>query len=202
MPGLRRCGNCTTCKERVCVISRGTGCPGCLDRKRKEGCHYRRACVKQPLNPSDEKSYATTDGGSASASEGESAHRYATRQALSSSSEIENEVSSSLLDKNEKLAKTFKPLSIPKDPVVSIESNPNISKPDITLTMDSSTSTVVQETQGAAQEIEHLFPYSESIWELTNTQQPTSSILRNPRRESSLHTPLTAESTPQKIVVT
>ena len=60
--------------------------------------------MKQPLNPSDEKSYATTDGGSASASEGENTHRYATRRALSSSREVENEVSASLLEVNEKMA--------------------------------------------------------------------------------------------------
>ena len=204
MPGgLKRCGKCVTCKERVCNKSRGTGCPGCLDDKRKEGCHFRRLCVKQPSHPPEGKSYVTTDGGTTSASEGENVPRYLTRHALSSSSDhegVDDSVSTPLLEVSKKMEKNLQPLSLPEllqNPIITIGSDLNIPNPDNALTLDSSntsSSTVVPSAESLpAQKIEFLFPHSESIWEMTDPNQAVASILRNPRRESALHTPLNAE---------
>ena len=200
---LKRCGHCTACRGKVCHPTRGTRCTGCKFPARKEGCHLRQPCVKQASNTTH---FAAMGGETTSASESESntKHRYPTRLSMSDNDESEFDPASTAMEAISTVVSKLDHITL-ADITTNVPTGASSTPVGGCSEVDSLDRTLIENEVLPNQTTKAILPPYLSNWEMSQVSDhnfsqvpPMRPILRNSRRESNIHVPLNAISTPTK----
>ena len=176
---------------------------GCKYPDKKKGCLLRQPCVKQASNNAH---FVSTAGETTSASESESnsKHRYPTRLSMSDNESAIDQTSIAIEAVSNMVSNLDRITLTDFEDITSRVSTGASGTPVGGCSEVDSLDQTLVETSVLPKQA-NVLPHYQSTWEVSQVPDhnfsqipPMRPILRNPRRESNIHVPLNAISTPTK----